>query len=193
MSSEHEYGMSRMAASYTKSLRGWSYGTNTTPQPRARPMPPTIQPSHTAHMLKAPSARLFCGISSPGSRSCCWAPGWPILVELGPSESPQCVLLPWVYARCTARSGSVVRSDGRCRRFRARDTTVSQNGLVRGYPAHQETRHFQHILHTFVISDTHTASFHQTDPVSLGMLDGTLGTTSGLVIFVRRQAGGLRR
>ena len=25
------------------------------------------------------------------------------------------------------------------------------------------------------------------------MLDGTLGTTSGLAIFVRRQAGGLRR
>ena len=115
MSSEHVYRMSRMAASYTKSLRGWSYGTNTTPQPRARPMPPTTQPSHTAHMLKAPSARLFCGISSPGSRSCCWAPGWPILVELGPSESPQRVLLPWAYARRTARSGSVVRSDGRCR------------------------------------------------------------------------------
>ena len=29
MSSEHEYGMSRMAASYTKSLRGWAYQHNT--------------------------------------------------------------------------------------------------------------------------------------------------------------------
>ena len=143
MSCEQVCGMSRQGSSHDKSLGGWTYGINTTSEPAARSMPCTTRTSHTAHMLNAPSARLFRGITSPGSRGCCWAPGWPILVAIGPPESPQRVLFPWAYARRTARSRSVVRSDGRCRRAYFRTPWGVQHGLgasASGPRDHQKAR-----------------------------------------------------